>query len=195
LHLCLNGVAVDTIKAVGQAFDLNDLSHINSISTQVESQQSIQDLSEAHFHGSDGPALEQWKELAGVKEPFNQLKGTAFALYRDQDNDVVVGSKNYQNDPITAVWSSMVSSGMLKKYPTGQKNLDGFIQTLMMDTVPCEEYAPLFHQRLATLKGHGRGNPFDPMFISLGLLGFRFYVTDKGYYGLATCDVQIGDRV
>lgn len=195
LCLCLNGVAVDTVKTVGQAFDPNDPSHIDSIRTEIEWQQSLQDLSEAHFHGFDGPALEQWKELPGVKEPFNQVKGTAFSLYQDQDNDLVVGSKSDQNDLITAVWSSMTSSGMLKKYPTGQTNLDAFIQTLMMDTVPCQEYAPLFHQRLATLKGHGRGDPFEPMFISSGLLGFRFYVTDKGYYGLVPCDVQVGNQV
>jgi hypothetical protein len=193
--LCLNGVAVDTVKTAGQAFDPNDPSHIDSIRTEIEWQKSLQDLSEAHFHGLDGPALEQWKELAGVKEPFNQVKGTAFSLYRDQDNDVAVGSKSDQNDLIIAVWSSMISSGMLKKYPTGQTNLDAFIQTLMMDTVPCQEYAPLFHQRLAALKGHGRGDPFEPMFMSSGLLGSRFYVTDKGYYGLVPCDVQVGDQV
>jgi hypothetical protein len=195
LCLCLNGIAVDTVKTVGQAFDPNDPLHIDSIRTDIESQQSLQGLSEAHFHGFDGPALEQWKELAGAKEPFNQVKGTAFSLYRDQENDLMVGSKGDQNDLITAVWSSMNSSEMLKKYPTGQTNLDAFIQALMMDTVPCQEYAPLFHQRLTTLKGHGRGDPFEPMFISSSLLGFRFYVTDKGYYGLVPCDVQIGDQV
>jgi hypothetical protein len=195
LCLCLNGVAVDNVKTVGQAFDPSDPSHIDSIRTEIEWQQNLQDLSEAHFHGFDGPALEQWKELAGVKEPFNQVKETAFSLYQDQDNDVVVGSKSDRNDLITAIWSSMTSSEMLKKYPTGQTNLDAFIQTLMMDTVPCQEYATLFHQRLATLKGHGRGDPFEPMFISSGLMGFRFYVTDKGYYGLVPSDVQVGDQV
>jgi len=195
LCMCLNGVAIDTVKTVGHAFDPNDPSHIDSIRTEIERQQSLQDLSEAHFHGFDGPALEQWKELAGVEETFNQVKGMAFSLYRDEDNDVAVERKSDQNDLITAVWYSMGSSGMLKKYPTGQTNLDAFIQTLMMDTVPCQEYAPLFHQRLATLKGHGRGDPFEPMFISAGLLGFRFYVTNKGYYGLVQCDVQVGDQV
>jgi hypothetical protein len=92
LCLCLNGVAVDNVKTVGQAFDPNDPSHIDSIRTEIEWQQNLQDLSEAHFHGIDGPALEQWKELAGVKEPFNQVKEMAFSLYQDQDNDVVVGS-------------------------------------------------------------------------------------------------------
>ena len=123
------------------------------------------------------------------------MKERAFSLYQDQDNDVVVGNKKDRNDLITAVWSSMTSRRMLKKSPTGQTNLDAFIQTLMMDTVPSEKYAPLFHQRLATLRGHGRGDPFEPMFISSGLLGFRIYVTDKGYYGLVPCDVQVGDQV
>ncbi|KAE8449885.1 hypothetical protein EG329_007362 [Mollisiaceae sp. DMI_Dod_QoI] len=194
-YLCLNGIAVDTVKTVGQAFDPNDPSHIDAIRTKIEWQESLQDLSEAHFHGFDGPALEQWKELAGVKEPFNQVKETAFSLYRDQDNDVVVGSKSDRNDLIAGTWSSMTSGEMLKEYPTGQTNLDAFIQSLMMDTVPCQEYAPLFHQRLATLKGHGRGDPFEPMFFSSSLLGFHFYVTDKGYYGLVPCDVQVGDQV
>jgi len=195
--LCLKGVAVDVVKAVGRAYDTSDPSYIDSVRSEIERQESLQDLGQARFHGFDGPALEEWKKLADVKGSFDQLKEMAFNLQRDHDNDVVVagwrpGDKD-QEALIKGIWSSM--NELTGKYPTGQGKLDAFVQTLMIDTVQCLEYAPIFHQRLAALKGHQRGDPFQPMYFSSSLLGFRFYVTTKGRYGLVPNDVQAGDKV
>jgi Heterokaryon incompatibility protein (HET) len=195
--LCLKGVAVDVVKVVGRAYDMADPSYIDSVRSEIERQEGLQDLGQAHFHGFDGPALEEWKKLADVKKSFDQLKETAFSLQRDHDNDVVVAGwrpgDGDQEALIRGIWSSM--NDLTGKYPTGQGKLDAFVQTLMMDTVQCPEYAPIFHQRLAALNGHQRANPFQPMYFSSGLLGFRFYVTTKGHYGLVPNDVQAGDKV
>jgi hypothetical protein len=180
-ELILKGVAFDTVTKAGHAFDMTYSDEIEA--RRLNGEQNHEDLKSMvlAFEKSQ-KALEGWTELSGVERAFGMLQ-----------QHLTNGDSEPAGQELANIWNdAAVSTG---RYPTGQRNLDAFVQTLMLDSAKHAEYGKVYQERRDTLVTHGRGDVLAEIFFSSLLLQSTFYVTEKGYFGFGPKDVKAGDRV
>jgi hypothetical protein len=188
--LTMKGVTVDVIENVGHKYDPEE--DIEAVRDQVESQGITEDLSQIQFHGFEQRAMKDWKKIAGVEQAFTLITDQIFTLQRDEDGDCRLITSEPAGEEFSKMWNAAGAACGGGSYPTGQRKLDAFIQTLMLDPTNHVNYGEVFLQRRHALREYQRGNPLAPFFTSNGLLSLRFYRTSLGYFGLSPATVEVG---
>jgi len=195
-RLALKGVTVDVIESVGHKYDpMHPEEDLEAMRDQIESQRNTEDLSQMRFHGFEQKSMKDWKKIAGVEEAFALITEQIFTLQRDEDGDCRLVTAEPAGEEFSKMWNAASAACGGGSYPTGQRKLDAFIQTLMLDPTYHVNYGEVFLQRRHALLKYQRGNPLAPYFTSNGLINLSFYTTSLGYFGLSPATVEVGDKV